>query len=276
MQYSLVNGKRLAPFPQGQGFCEICKSETIAKCGEKVMWHWSHKSKKSCDPWWENETEWHRNWKSFFPEDCREVVFECNLTGEKHRADIITKTGVVVEVQNSPISLEELRSRETFYQNLVWVVNASKFRERFCIYPAPLPDPTVPEFDDMVFWGSGAIAGEAFWRKSENPEAHKKRGGLVLMHRASEIQPLIDKYYIGHHPFKWTRPHTAWIEAKCPVVFDFGNDILWRLESYRGQFMCVRAIAKRKFIHDVMVESKVTDIATRFYPINEFNRPQGE
>ena len=275
MQYALVSDQRREPFPRGKGNCDICGAETLAKCGEKVIWHWAHKGRQSCDPWWENETEWHRAWKAEFPESYREVSFRCQETGETHRADIISERGLVVEVQNSPINLEELRSREAFYKNLVWVVNGAKFRTRFDIAPALLPDPDAPGFDDIVFFGSGAIAGKAFWRKSENPEALDRPGQLVRLRRAQEIEPSIQANYVGHHPFHWTRPHIAWLEAECPVLFDFGEEFLWRLENYRDQFRCVRAISKRKFVQDVMVEANATDIATRFYPIENNIHKEG-
>ena len=52
------------------------------------------------------------------------------------------------------------------------------------------------------------------------------------------------------------------------VYLDFGDDILYRLETYDETGMnSVRLVAKRKFIHDVMVETRVENIATRFYPI---------
>ena len=259
----------------GKGICEICHSDTVAKCGEKIMWHWAHKSKQSCDPWWENETEWHRKWKAEFPEQYREVTFECADTGERHRADIVTDKGMVVEIQNSPISLEELRSREAFYENLVWVVNGEKFKSRFEISETLLPSPQAAEFDDVVFAGVGKVAGTLFWRRSENPDAALNPRSLVLIHSSRTIEQKIEEHYCGHHPFEWKNAHIAWLEASCPVLFDFGGEFLWRVEDYRDQFRCVRAISKRKFVHDVKTEVHATDIATKFYPINDDNKLQG-
>jgi hypothetical protein len=268
MQYSTVNGQRVLPFPKGKGVCDMCGAETLAKCGETVMWHWAHKSKKDCDPWWENETEWHRNWKSQFPENFREVVFECPETGEKHRADIVTEKGMVLEIQNSPMNLEELRSREAFYKNLVWVVNGKKFKSGFNIWKAPLPDPQCPDFDDVVFMHSQYKPScSMFWRKSEHPEALHNKGVMVQIHSAREIEKEINDNYIGHHSFHWVRPHVAWLEAKCPVLIDFGDEILWRIENYKNRFLCVRAIAREKVIHDIKTEKNVTDIASRFYAL---------
>ena len=74
--------------------------------------------------------------------------------------------------------------------------------------------------------------------------------------------------YRGHHQFYWQRPRKTWLDAKCPVYIDFGEDLVYRLENHdETRRPCVRLIAKRKLIHDAMVERSVHDIATRFYPI---------
>ena len=108
------------------GHCSYCGSEMIAKCGRVKMWHWAHKSRVSCDPWWESETEWHRNWKNQFPSTWQEVVHTDQETGEKHIADIKTPYGLVIEFQHSAIEQRELKSREAFYENLIWVVDGDR------------------------------------------------------------------------------------------------------------------------------------------------------
>ena len=264
MQYSMVDGQRMIPFPKGKGTCAVCEADTLAKCGEKVMWHWAHKSKLDCDPWWEKETEWHRGWKEKFPETCREVVHHCKTTGEKHRADVKCDNGIVLEIQNSPISLEELRSREEFYKNLVWIVNGEKFAARFKVALNNfLPDPRSKEFDDIVFVNHGG----AFWRKSRHPEAMIPGSrAMVELHHSRSLQAQINKSYIGHHAFHWQRPHVAWMEAKCPVYLDLdpASDILWRIENYRDQFYCVRAIAKDTVVLDIMNEANIEKIGSNY------------
>jgi competence protein CoiA len=78
-----------------------------------------------CDPWWENETEWHRAWKGKFPESWQEIVHQAD-SGEKHIADVKTDQGWVIEFQHSYINPEERRSRNAFYPKLVWVVNGAR------------------------------------------------------------------------------------------------------------------------------------------------------
>lgn len=265
MQYSMVKDERRQPFPKGKGTCQVCGSETVAKCGTKVIWHWAHKSKQVCDPWWENETPWHRDWKEKFPEHCREIVHTCPETNEVHRADIVSDGGIVLEIQNSPISLEELKSREDFYKNLVWLVNGKRFSERFEVSDTILPNPDDPDFEDCVFWANGM----GYWRRSENPHPAENPNGLVELYPASKVRDWIAQSYRGHHPFTWKRPHQAWLEASCPVIFDFGQEVLWRLENYRDQFRCVRAIHKERFVWDLMHEKRAADIASRFYPISK-------
>lgn len=51
MEFALVDGVRASPQPKLKGACEFCARTTIAKCGPKIMWHWSHAGKKHCDPW---------------------------------------------------------------------------------------------------------------------------------------------------------------------------------------------------------------------------------
>lgn len=94
----------------------------VAKCGEMRVWHWAHRGRRHCDSWWENETVWHRNWKEHFPVEWQEIVHHAE-DGERHIADVKTSDDCVIEFQHSYIKPDERRSREGFYQKLVWVVD---------------------------------------------------------------------------------------------------------------------------------------------------------
>ena len=63
-------------------------------------------------------------WKDCFPKDWQEIVHVDQLTGGKHVADVKMPTGLVVEIQHSPISQQELQSRENFYGDMIWIVDA--------------------------------------------------------------------------------------------------------------------------------------------------------
>jgi competence protein CoiA len=125
MKFSLVNGQRHEVQPNLSGKCPVCDQPTVAKCGEVKIWHWAHKGRRTCDPWWENETEWHRAWKGHFPEHWQEVIHRAD-GGEKHIADVKTDQGWVIEFQHSFLAPEERRSRDAFYPKLVWVVNGAR------------------------------------------------------------------------------------------------------------------------------------------------------
>ena len=72
-------------------------------------------------------------WKDYFPSDCQEVVHVDEQSGEKHIADVKADSGIVVEVQHSPITEVELRSREDFYENMIWIVDARDLSGHFTL-----------------------------------------------------------------------------------------------------------------------------------------------
>lgn len=131
MLLAIKDGFLVKPTVGTKAICPSCKEEVIAKCGEINIWHWSHKNDTECDTWSEPETMWHYQWKTLFPIDCVEVVIG------KHRADV-KYMHKVIEFQHSNISSDEIREREVFYDNMIWVVDAKEFQhnmylqEGFC------------------------------------------------------------------------------------------------------------------------------------------------
>ena len=274
MQLALINQEPTEPFPKVRGKCPMCGSEMVAKCGSRVMHHWAHHRSRNCDPWWENETPWHREWKNLYPIHCREVSHTAE-DGEIHRADVKTPTGIVVELQHSTMSDNERIARESFYKNLVWVLDGSVFAQNFDIYHMlPAPDSSVAK--DIV-WSKakrhmeGANQG-LFFRVSEareeDPNATKAtvRGGWI--HSLSDIEEDVALSYRGHHQYDWVRPRRTWLDAKCPVYIDFEDEHLVKLCAYDDSGLsCIQFVAKRKFLHDSIHEKRGEDIATRFYPL---------
>ena len=275
MQFALLNDERVDAFPHGRGLCPTCGSEMIAKCGPRIMNHWAHHGCRECDPWWENETPWHRDWKNKFPADCREVSHTAG-DGEIHRADVKTTTGIVIEFQHSSMTDAERISREYFYQNLVWVINGTGFRDNFDIYHI-LPNPDSDLAGDLVWYKAkrhlnGANNG-LFFRLSEAREDDSEitkasLRGVLQIHSIHEIEDHLKLSYNGYHRYDWVRPRKTWLDSNCPVYIDFGDAFLVKLCIYdSSNLKCVRLVSKRKFLHDAMVEKNARDIATRFYPI---------
>ncbi len=143
MKFAHVDGQRQEAQPNLSGRCPACERPVVAKCGEERTWHWAHQGIRNCDPWWENETEWHRSWKGKFPISWQEVIHSAG-NGEKHIADVKTDRGWVIEFRYSHIKPEERRSRNAFYPKLVWVVNGTRRQRdraqflRACEHGAPL------------------------------------------------------------------------------------------------------------------------------------------
>lgn len=263
MQFALIENRRELPTPGARGNCPMCGSPMIAKCGPRILHHWAHRGQRNCDPWWENETEWHRAWKDLFPEACREISHVAP-DGEVHRADIKTPTGIVIEIQHSSMPDSERLSREVFYENLVWVLDGTTFKDNFDLYHQ-LPDPASELAKDIV-WSKakrgllGTTSG-TFYRRSENEPG----ATMVLVHSIREIQDEITNNWRGHRQYDWVRPRNTWLDATCPVYIDFGNEYLVKLEEYgESQMPCVRMVSKLKFVHDVMVKQLATEVTVDF------------
>lgn len=124
MKYALIKEQRTEAQPNLSGYCLSCGHLMVAKCGEIKIWHWAHRGRRTCDSWWENETEWHRAWKQMFPTDWQEIVHPAE--NENHIADVKTDKGWVLEFQHSHLKSEERRARDNFYPKLAWVVNGNR------------------------------------------------------------------------------------------------------------------------------------------------------
>jgi competence protein CoiA len=131
MKFALIDNIRTEAITGGKGICPICGSELIAKCGSLKINHWAHKAIRNCDAWWENETEWHRQWKSNFPDTWQEVIMHDEQTKEKHIADVRTDHGLVVEFQHSAIKPQERIARERFYKNIVWIADGTRLERDY-------------------------------------------------------------------------------------------------------------------------------------------------
>lgn len=133
MFWANVNYEKTEPSPKSFGTCPLCNGKVHSKCGEINEWHWAHYKGENCDPWYEPESSWHLDWKNTFGKECAEQSIKKN--GVLHRADILTKEGVVIELQNSPIPINVIYEREDFYgEKMLWVVNGIHFKDKFHIH----------------------------------------------------------------------------------------------------------------------------------------------
>lgn len=244
MKYAIVEEVKTSASPGLKGECSFCGSTVISKCGDVNIWHWAHIPKRNCDSWWENETEWHREWKNHFDIRHQEVIHYAE-DGEKHIADVKTDDGLVIELQNSSISYAEIQSRNNFYKNIIWIVNGEHFRERFFILHQ-LPNPDSKEMDDIRIQFDGHKDHyPVFFRVSENePDAT-----MVRIHGFNELNALVERQYVGHRLFAWDNPRTNWYNVEVPVYLDFGDNFLYKLERYgASEVYCIRIISKKGLI----------------------------
>ena len=112
---------RVEATPRAEATCPTCSSRVLAKCGRIVVWHWAHATGFDCDTWSEPVGPWHLTWQQFAPRECREVVIG------RHRADLRSPEGHVVELQHSSLPVDTIAAREAFYgPRMVWVWNAAE------------------------------------------------------------------------------------------------------------------------------------------------------
>ncbi|MHB1231574.1 MAG: competence protein CoiA [Burkholderiales bacterium] len=124
MLYAIQGDVKVLPTPNQRGICPQCGSPVISKCGVQKSWHWAHETLTDCDSFSEGETEWHYRWKSFFNPSMVEVKIG------PHRADIKVRS-TVIELQHSPISASDIHERESFYDDMIWIVDGSTFEGQF-------------------------------------------------------------------------------------------------------------------------------------------------
>lgn len=169
MKFSIVDGKRQEAQPNLAGECPGCGGPMVARCGDVRVRHWAHKWGRLCDPWWENETEWHRAWKEKFPVSWQEIFHRAD-NGEKHVADIKTDQEWVIEFQHSHITPEERLSRNTFYQKLIWVVDGLRRKRDWAQFQNAWEDGRQVDPNSRVlrgFWNECALLRE--WADSRAP-----------------------------------------------------------------------------------------------------------
>ena len=104
-------------------YCPICKEKVILKSGNFKVNHFAHKSGTLCiDTWNYDMSEWHIGWQEKYPVDNREVIIKRD--NEIHRADVCIGN-YVIEFQHSPISADDFKERNEFYNScgykVVWL-----------------------------------------------------------------------------------------------------------------------------------------------------------
>lgn len=242
MKFALIDNTKTIATKGAKGLCPNCNSELIAKCGDVKVHHWAHKGIRNCDPWWENETDWHRSWKDNFSTDWQEVILTDEVTGEKHIADICTTHRLVIEFQHSHIAPEERTKRESFYKKMVWVIDGArlkrdfprflKAKERFRLtnkkgfflvdfpdecFPAAWIGSSVPVLFD--FKGAEGTNDPEGWRNHLYcllPKSNQRQSVLVIISRKSFVNGIITGVLFEQKPEP--QKQTAPVNINSPVT----------------------------------------------------------
>lgn len=242
MLWAQENGSKILASPGSRAKCPCCGGDVIAKCGEIVSWHWSHKQ-KDCDSWHEPESQWHINWKKQFPQDWQEIAIG------NHRADIATPHGII-EFQNSPLNAAEIRAREDFYGRMIWVVNASDFK---CNLETYIPESWRKEYIKLhqkPEWALSCGTLDLFGLL-EQSEEDLRRWKKLDQQKARAFDEWIKRKQEKLLHFRWLWPRKTWLIAQRKVYLDFGDDKLYRIASSYGRkrtYIIAEPLKKSHFI----------------------------
>ena len=107
-------------YPASWERCELCGANVRAKMRtHPCRRHWAHLSSEDCDPWSEGLTEWHLSWQIIVNNRFVEVPIG------PHRANVVGNGGKIIELQHSPIRPEDIEAREAFYDDMIWLFDAT-------------------------------------------------------------------------------------------------------------------------------------------------------
>lgn len=230
MQFAVdTTGQRLEPAPKAKGKCPVCDAPVIAKCGEILTWHWSHLT-KDCDPWYEPESEWHRQWKEQFPCEWREFVIG------RHRADVKTPKGVI-EFQASCISASDIQERENFYGRMVWVVKADSFDfekqlspqawSKYCRNRNPIPILPPRHIKGSLLDLLGTVYSETEEEKTKKRvrEFELQQYEKMEQERNSFNSKIWNQSWNSDPMYRWRWPRKSWTFATKKIYLDRGDDL---------------------------------------------------
>jgi len=228
----------------------------------------------------ENEGPWHRAWKAKFPFEWQEVVaYDC--AGEKHIADVKRPDGIVIELQNSPMAIEEMNSREAFYgERMIWIVNGEKFKNHIRISDS-LPDPHHERMRDFKLgmptytkWSKHVRQpchdGSAFgYFLKSDIAADPSRGAMYELHHGKAFESVVANSYRGQHAWSWKNPREGWLLSRRTVVFDLGQGEMWALAKYGDDGdLCLQRVSI-KALMDSLLSGSVPDLSYAVRPARD-------
>lgn len=121
----------------------------------------------------------------------REVIIE--KEGIKHRADVQTAKGTVIEFQNSPLNESSIYAREDFYgPDMYWILNGENFTP-----------------DLIIQKNNFTLSSNLF------------RMGLSVLGLPK-----------NHYPYRWFKPKSRWLTDEQKIFFDFADGYIYTIVSW--------------------------------------------
>ena len=243
MKFAILDNKRIEAKPNLIAECPNCGNPVKSYCGEQIIHHWKHIKLSDCDNWYEPETKWHRDWKNHFNINSQEVIKYDSQTNEKHIADIYNeKKNVVLEFQHSPVKIQEIKSREVFYDRMIWVVDLIRFKKNI-IFIKNRVDIT-NELNNARLKNNDYVIKQPDFN-SFQIEQEKHINFMRNSKNWIELTSNKDHFFI-----KWKYRHKRWFTNSKVTFFDLGDNYIYRLVTAIeiGGFCILKRYSKSKFI----------------------------
>jgi hypothetical protein len=211
MMYADTVSGRAEASPGLAGTCPSCGHPVRPKCGKINVHHWAHHARAECDPWSEPMTEWHWAWQLAVPAERREVVMG------PHRADVVTASGGVVEIQHSPISPSAIAEREEFYgERMAWIFDATQAAVAVHAAPPVLANTPCGCVNEQCarIWlppGTECRCGEL--------SGHEGCAGVMAPRLWNPSPDVL---------FRWKYPRRSVATCRRPVLLDLGDGTVLR------------------------------------------------
>lgn len=125
MYIAIDNNQRVRPSKDlRKAICQCCGSSVIAKTGDKKVWHWAHEFLGDCTQ--KGKGEWHYFWQDqldITEVEVRDPKWPNNIADICIRDPRLPDGYLVVELQESAISLEDIHQRNQAYKHILWITN---------------------------------------------------------------------------------------------------------------------------------------------------------
>jgi competence protein CoiA len=126
--------------------------------------------------------------------------------------------------------LEEFESRNTFYKELIWVVNAQPLKDQF-IFTNAIPNPDSPLLVNYCFVvdSKGLAKSPRFYVKDEYSWYRQK--GLLRSFTLDDHELRVEAEEHGKSKklywlFSWKNKRSGWLNSNAPIFLDFGDESL--------------------------------------------------